>query len=383
MPIPDKSRFPRTRDAAYLDSAAEGLPVAESALALAAYFRDKSMGTPGRVRLHQLERETICAAARLLGTSAENVALLSSASEAMNALSHSIRWQAGDEVVITDLEFPSNVLPWLALREYGVRLRVVRSDAGALRLEQFASVIGPSTRLVVVSLVSYKTGTRIPFLPALACEAHRVGAVLCVDATQALGRIPVSLEGVDYLVASSYKWLLGIHGLGIVYIAPVLCDRLVPGTVGWYSAKEMFTPDRFERFEFKPGAARLSCGMPNFPSMYVLKEGIQFLLEAGPAQVDLALRPLMHRLRAGLEELGLDLLTPPGLEYGSGIISFAHPLAASIGAALEERGVIVWAGDGRVRASVHLYNDEGDIERYLSALKSALSLLEVNPCPNP
>ena len=383
MHLPGKSRFPRARDVAYLDTAAEGLPLADSATAMADYFRAKSMGTQGRECLYKLEREATSTAARMLGTSAENVALPSSASEAVNVLSHSIRWKAGDEVVTTDLEFPSNVLPWLALRERGVRLRVVRSDSGVLRFEQFASLIGPSTRLVIVSLVSYKTGTRIPFLPALGHEARRAGAILCVDATQALGRIPVSVEGVDYLVASNYKWLLGIHGLGVVYLSPYLCDRLSQETLGWYSVKEIFTPDRFEHFEFKPGAMRLMCGMPNFPAMYVLKESLQFLLGAGPAQVDQALRPLMERLRGGLEELGLNLLTPPEAEYGSGIVSFAHPLAQSIGAALEAMGVIVWAGDGRVRASVHLYNDEGDIERCLSALKTALSRLEVHACTNP
>jgi selenocysteine lyase/cysteine desulfurase len=382
MALLGKSSFPRAREVAYLDTAAEGLPMAESLSALGAYFRDKSMGSQGRHCLYQAEQAATVAAARLLGTAAENVALLSSASEAVNVLSHSLRWKLGDEVVTTDLEFPSNVLPWLALKERGVHLRIVQCDSGAPRLEQFVSLMGPSTRLVIVSLVSYKTGTRIPFLAELGREAHRVGAVFCVDATQALGRMPVSLEGVDYLVASSYKWLLGIHGLGIAYLSPELCERLAPETLGWYSIRDIFVPDRFERYELKPGAARLLCGMPNFPPMYVLRKSIQSLLELGPARIDEILRPLMNRLRIGVEELGLDLLTPTGTDYSSGIVSFAHSKAESIGAALEEMGVIVWAGDGRVRASVHLYNDADDIERCLSALKSALSRLEAPACPN-
>ena len=72
-------------------------------------------------------------------------------------------------------------------------------------------------------------GTQVPFLPALAEEAHRAGALLCVDATQALGRVPVSVKGVDYLVASSYKWLLGSHGLGCGYMSPEIRERLRPG----------------------------------------------------------------------------------------------------------------------------------------------------------
>ena len=77
----------------------------------------------------------------------------------------------------------------------------------------------------------------------------------------------------------------------------------------------------------------------------------------------------MENLRAGLQQMGLRLLTPAGEQFASGIVSFEHPDAEALGAALEKKGVIVWAGDGRVRASVHLYNDEKDIERLLGALE--------------
>ena len=96
--------------------------------------------------------------------------------------------------------------------------------------------------MVSVSQVSYKTGTQIPFMSELAEEAHGVGAIFCVDATQALGRVPVSVKGVDYLVASSYKWLLGTHGLAVVYMSPEMRERRHPGTVGWYSVDSLFLP---------------------------------------------------------------------------------------------------------------------------------------------
>lgn len=88
------------------------------------------------------------------------------------------------------------------------------------------------------------------------------------------------------------------------------------------------------------------------------------------------LTPLVQHLRQGVAGLGLDLLTPAEAEYASGIVSFAHPKAEEMGAALEREGVIVWAGDGRVRASVHLYNDSTDIERYIQTLESVLTRLE-------
>lgn len=377
MNVPDKSKFPRAQEVAYLDTAAEGLPPADSEEALASYYRDKALGTPGRERLYEADNATRCAAARLLEASGEDVVLLANASEALNLLVNSTPWRPGDEVLISDLEFPSNVLAWRRMREQGVEVRVIPSTSGALTLEQFVASINSRTRVVSVSQVSYKTGTQIPFMAALAREAHRAGALFCVDATQALGRMPVSIEGVDYLVASSYKWLLGVHGLAVVYLSPELRERMVPGTLGWYSVREIFTPERFESYEYKPGAERLASGMPNFPAIYVLRRSLEYLLGIGPRLLDAALQPLVTRARDGLAALGLDVLTPPEPEYASGIVSFLHPLAEKIGQVLDREGVIVWAGDGRLRASVHVYNDAEDISRFLGILAALLPRLEV------
>lgn len=363
-----KARFPRARQVAYLDTAAEGLPPQEAAAALAAYYAEKASGTPGRRRLYERERQAKCAVARLLGAEPDQIAFAGSASDALNLLANSIDWRAGDEILIDDLEFPSNVLPWLRLRSQGVRVRVLASRGGAIEFEQWTEAVSPATRLVSVSAVSYKTGTFLPYLAELAREAHRCGAIFCVDATQALGRVPLALDGIDYLVASTYKWLLGVHGAGVVYLAPALRERLTPATAGWYSVREIFAPDRFERYEAKPGAACLTAGMPNFPALYALGCGVELLLAADVERLHRELAPLVAGLRGELEQMGLELLTPAGPEYASGIVSFAHPEAERIGAALEQQGVIVWAGDGRVRLSVHLYNDAADIERALSAL---------------
>ncbi|MBK9169974.1 MAG: aminotransferase class V-fold PLP-dependent enzyme [Bryobacterales bacterium] len=368
----DQQDFLRARECCYLDTAAEGLPPAAAAAALEAYLAAKNLGTPGRAALYAEEREAIRSAARLLGVAAEDLAFLANTSEALNLLANSMRWEPGDHVLLCDLEFPSNVVSWLRLRQFGVDVEVLPAHRGAVPIDDFVSRLRPRTRLVTVSQVSYKTGTRLPYVPELAAAAHRVGALLCLDATQALGRVPVAVEGVDYLVASSYKWLLGTHGLAVAYCAPTLRDRMEPASTGWYSLDSPFRPDRFTDYALKPRAAALQAGMPNFPAIYALRAGVDHLLAADVARIDETLRPLVADLREGLAKQGLDLLTPADPVYASGIVSFAHPRPEALGAALEERGVIVWAGDGRVRASMHLYNGRADVERLLDAL------LEVN-----
>ncbi len=142
--------------------------------------------------MFQAENETVRASATLLGTSEPNVAFTGNATDALNLLANSIRWRPGDEVLITDLEFPSNVVCWLRLREQGVRVEVIRSDLGVIEIEEFTSRLRRATRLVSVSQVSYKTGTQFPYLLSYREEVHRAGALFVVDATQALGRVPVS-----------------------------------------------------------------------------------------------------------------------------------------------------------------------------------------------
>lgn len=374
----DKRLFPLPSDGSYLDTAAEGLPPLSARDELLAYWQEKSRGTPGRQRLFQKHAETEAAVASLLGTSAENIALLGNASDGLNLLANSIDWRPGDEVLISDLEFPSNVIAWLRLKDAGVRLVVIPTTSGAIRLDDWTKFITPRTRIVSVSQVSYKTGTQLSFLRALAEETHRVGALFCVDATQALGRVPVSVEDVDYLVASSYKWLLGTHGLGVVYMSQSARERLRVAAAGWYSVDPIFHPERFESFTPKRGAARLQTGMPNFPAIFALKAGVDFLLSIGVEYLDNQLRPLIQMLRNGLVEQGLDVLTPADTEFASGIVSFACSDGAEAASWLLKQGVVVWGGDGRVRISLHVYNDEEDVRRCLDAIGRMPQRLEAN-----
>jgi len=368
-----KTLFPRAMELAYLDSAAEGLPAPGCAEAFVQYCRDKEQGTPGRRFFHQAEAEVLELVAQLLRTEKENVACVASASDALTILATSLSWNPGDEVIVSNIEFPSNLIPWFALEARGVRVIVVPAENGALTWEKVATYISPRTRLVSLSLVSYKTGAYLTGVPALSAEVKRVGAYLCIDATQALGRCPVSLEGVDYLMASSFKWLMGPHGLGIVYLSAELREHLRPASLGWYSVVNPFAPDPSRGYFLKHGAACLPAGMPNFPSLYALRDSLRFLMRLKVEEIFEQLRPLVERLRSGCEYLGCDMLTPADPGKASGIVAFRHPESEAIGAALQREGVIVWGGDGRVRASVHLYNDLEDVERCLTALASTLN----------
>jgi cysteine desulfurase / selenocysteine lyase len=256
--------------AAYLNTGSEGLVLRASCNAVQSYWRAKRRGSLGRPDFNSKAQQCRAAVASHLGVGPDTVCLTSTASEGLNLLANSLDWKAGDQVVLTDLEHPTNVLPWLRLKTAGVVTVVVPSSDGKVSVEDIAGKITDRTRLVTVSLVSYKNGFRIRFLSELAWVVHRAGSLLCVDATQGIGRIASDLSDADFVVASGHKWMCGIHGLGVIYARPKFLAQVRPSSLGWYSVMNMFAPGRFSSYELKPSAARLQSGMPNFPALYAL-----------------------------------------------------------------------------------------------------------------
>jgi cysteine desulfurase / selenocysteine lyase len=108
--------------------------------------------------------------------------------------------------------------------------------------------------------------------------------------------------------------------------------------------------------------------MPNFPGIFALKAGIDFLLATGVERLDRELRPVVKALRDGLQDMGLDLLTPAPPEFASGIVSFRCNEPAEVARRMASEGVVVWGGDGRIRVSVHVYNDQNDVDRCLQVI---------------
>jgi cysteine desulfurase / selenocysteine lyase len=368
-----KQDFVTTGGTTYLNTGSEGLLLKASCDALQSYCACKREGSAGRAASTSIERQCRAGVATLMGVPCEAVGFTSSASEGLNLLANSLDWKAGDEVLLTDLEHPTNILPWLRLRRApGVLSRVVPSRDGKLYLEDITTRLTNRTRLVTVSLVSYRNGFRINFLSDLAQAVHDRGCLLCVDATQAVGRIAVDVSNADFLVASGYKWLCGIHGLGVVCGRLDSLAQLHPGSLGWRSVEDPFGPERFDSYTLKSGAARLQPGMSNFPALYALHASVSYVNQVGIGKIEKSLLPLMRHLYQGLVGMGLSLLTPPEEPFWSGMFSFASSEAETIGHSLAERGVLVWSGDGRVRISVHLYNDASDIEALLQALREVL-----------
>lgn len=353
------------------------VPVLKRHLAAVERFAsDKSGGMEGRERLFATYRRCKERLGTLFGVSAEDIAVLPSSSHAVQLARYGLDWRPGDNVVVADVEYPSLIYPWPALAEHGVELRIVRRVPGSweVPVEALARQVDGRTRALFVSQVSYLTGQRYD-LAALARvaasgggEAGRPRALLCVDATHAAGVVPVEARHADILWSSCYKWLLGTHGVGVCYLNPAVWGGIAPPFPGAHSADSSRDLDQPEVFHPAPGAAGFETGNPNFIGLYVLDSALEVLLGIGAERIAAHATALSGRVRQGVADLGFEVMTPGGDGQRAGNTCFAVPEPEAARRTLAQQGVVVWAGDGRIRISTHLFNDDADVDRLLAAL---------------
>ncbi len=361
--------FPSLAGMTYLNTAAEGVPPLRVRDAYLRYFEHRQLGSAGRPFHHAEWLAARDLAGRFLGLSGDEIGLCSCASEAYNLLALALRLQPGDEVVVNDLDFPAGQTPWLQ-PGCPAEVKVWRHCDGALRTEDLRPLLTPRTRLVTVSLVSYYNGYRIR-VPEVAevVRAHSP-ALLAVDITQALGRIPLELAGADFIVSSTHKWICATHGGGIVGVPRERADLLTTPAGGWFNLEAPFDRDAGDRVASKHGAESYMVGMPNYPAVYAVRTALEYLLEIGVPAIDAAAKPLVAECLEGLRRLSVEVLTPGEADGLAGIVAFRHPQMESLYQALLSENIHVMHSAGRMRVALHGYNTPEDVTRLLAHLSA-------------
>lgn len=373
--------FPVTRRYAYLNHAAVSPPPLPVARAMTHFIEELSAHGSVTWDAFEIAQDGVRQRfARLIGAPEGAIALTKNVSDAFMTVAESLRWRPGDNVVVTELEFPSNVYPWLNLREQGVEVRFVPAREGRILAEDVAALVDTRTRLLSLSFVEFGTGFRND-LRAMARLAHDRGALFCVDGIQGLGALQLDVTdcNIDFLGAGSPKWLLGPSHVGLLYVRPELLGELRLARRGWLSVATPF--DFFDYAQpLRAGAARLEGGSNSITPLVGLEAALALLEAAGMADIEQRVLALAQLVRAGLEAQGCVMISPDDPGERSGIVCFLPQSQA--GAALDavmlvERlasacGAVVAARNGAVRVSPHFYNTEDDIARFLQGVEQVL-----------
>lgn len=362
--------FPSLNGVAYLNTAAEGIPPTAVVEALRQYASDKLLGMDGRdahFKQWDAAKELL---AKAYGLTSGEVSICSCSSEAFNLAAMALRLHEGDEVVINDLDFPAGATPWLQ-SGCPATVRVWRHRAGALRVEDLVPLLRPATRLVTSSLVSFFNGFMLPLNEIAAAVRRHSPALMALDVTQALGRVPLDLSGVDLIVSSTHKWILASHGGGLVGVPAARAAEWTVPAGGWFNLQDAFGAERFDRAVSRSGAAGFTVGMPNFPAVYAIRAALDYIQRVGVAAIDRHARPLVLACLEGLKKLPVELLTPDEPDRLAGILAFRHPKADEIHRHLRAQNIHVMSHAGRLRVAIHGYNTLDDVERLLRELSSA------------
>ena len=381
--------FPDLEARAYLNHAAMSplsLPVQEAARVCMRDFARKGLGAYfiWADQRHRLKEKL----AVLLGSAAEDIALVPSTTEGLSKLALCFPWERGDRVVVFSGEFPTNVTPWQQAAA-AFDLDLVMLDAWAY-LEDEASALTrlereleQGVRVVAVSAVQFQTGYRMP-LTEMVTRCHDAGTEIVVDAIQALGAVPFDVRalGIDYLVCGSYKWMMSMDGLGFVYAPPERAAALRPYVAGWLSHESPVSfllegPGhlRYDR-PIRRSLDFLEGGSAATAARAALEASVDILLELTPAAIFEHVSAYLDALEPVLVELGFTSLRSSRPERRSGIGGFLPPegvSAVSLQSSLDELGVSCAAPDGVLRFAPHWPNGLEEIDHVVASVEASLT----------
>jgi cysteine desulfurase / selenocysteine lyase len=313
------------------------------------------------------------ACAQLVASDPDEIAFIKSTSHGLALVAEGLDWKPGDNLLVYEKEFPSNLFPWLNLRRKGVEIRYIPSQNNRLQVRDIKRLMDARTRLLAISSVQFTTGFRSDLRTVgELCRSKNV--LFCVDAIQSLGVIPMDVQAfkIDFLSADAHKWLLGPEGVGLFYCRKELTELLSPPLVGWKSVQNEFAFEQPD-FRLKTSALRFEEGSLNLLGIFGLGAAIDLLLEIGIASVETRVLDLGELIIQEAEKRGYTILTPKARKERGGNITFAGPFdPLQVKDALRNRNIMINVRGGGLRVSPHYYNSEEDILKLFTSIDDIL-----------
>jgi cysteine desulfurase / selenocysteine lyase len=367
-----KRLFPATRNIIYFNHAAVGTLSQPAYEAMERHARDqRDFGALHWRDWYAEDAALRKSAATLIGAQPDEIAILKNTSEGLSFVAQGLRWNAGDNLITTALEFPSNWTPWKRLERRGVECRVVPAPNGTYSPDDIERLIDARTRLVTISTVAFHNGFTAD-LEAIGEVCARRNVRFCVDAIQSVGVLPTEVRRakIDFLSADGHKWMCGPEGAAVFYVAAERRDELEVLEDGWMNIQ------RKGKFidcglELQPDARRFEAGALNTNGVYGLRASLDLLLEIGIERIAAEAIELASTLAEGLEAIGWRIGSPRPI--GSPIVGATPPgVEKSIlwyHRRLEEAGIVCAPREGMLRFSPHFYNSREEVRRVIDTLQ--------------
>ena len=368
-----RALFPVTARFNYLNHAAVSAPPTPTINAIQRYLADVSQN--GSVNFKDwlaTKERTRRLLAEILGAQPEQVAFMRNTSDGLSTVANGLKWRPGDNLVTFRNEFPSNIYPWLRLRDAaGVEVRMCEERDGRIDLEELISSIDERTRVVAISHVQYASGFRAD-LQRLGRAAREHDALLVVDVIQSLGVIPLNVESelVDVAAGACHKWLLTPEGVGYLYLSDRARSRIQPTLVGWVSVPN---PDDYNNFQQGWNAGTLAWETGTGPTglIHGLEESLKLLTQVGIKNIQEHLEGLTDHLCDRLQDSAFEIVSSRRPEEKSQTVCIRARSGFTpmnlYSHLMKEKIVTAPRGD-RLRISPHLFNTLDEIDDLIEVL---------------
>jgi selenocysteine lyase/cysteine desulfurase len=308
--------------------------------------------------------------ARLVGASHNEVSMHGSASQAISAVASSFDYSGKrNKVVVTEADFPTVVFIWKAFKRLGVELEIVPVVDGQIDPASYERYIDERTLLTCIPQVYYQNGFKQDI--ALIAEiAHKKGALVFVDAYQALGTEPVDVRrmDIDILVSGNLKYLLGMPGSAYLFVKEELVPAMKPTATGWFGQENPFSFN-IRDFRYAGDARRFETGTPIVVAAYAAREGMRIINEIGVSKITSWVDELSRYVIHEIERRGFETTSPQDIAKKGAITSVPVPSPGEVEARLKQRGIIVSARGPVVRLAHHFFVTPEDIDRALDSME--------------
>jgi selenocysteine lyase/cysteine desulfurase len=381
-----RSEFPILRYKTYLNSAAHGPVLGRVWDAIQDYWNFRLFESLD-VKPHGAKKD----AAQLINASEEEICWCSRVTQGFNMVSSMLDFESGDNIVVSNLGYPSNVFVWLPLKEKGVEIRRIEHRNGRIEWGDFEKAIDDNTKVVSISRLEWTTG-QLYDMKEISDIAHEHGSLVIDDAYQAVGAVNVDVKSddVDFLLVGSGKWLCCPAQVGIFYIRKDLIDELKPSYRFYRMVEKAFQEDppwvipehdNIGDYEspLGPGAEKFYRGCVDEGALRGFKESLSFFNELNIKKVQERVRGLSGYLIDNLRDLGLKVNTPVDPDERGGLVTYNtgnHSLNVKSHDLLTSNAIITalryQKEVGGIRVSTHLFNTEEDIDRLIKVQNKLL-----------
>lgn len=385
-----KEQFPELEGVIYLSTCQMGLPPKITTKAVNEFVenqRERTVKGTGGIK-NEHEEESKGEAGKLINAERDEIALIRSTTEGLSTAAEMIDWGDGNNVIVNDLEFVSNVIPWSVLKDSGVEVRVVENQKGRLPISEFEKKIDDKTKVLAISSTQECNGFRCDLEEmGRLCEDH--DTLFVVDAIQQVGAIHLDVKKakVDILAAGGHKWLLSPYGLGIFYVNKRRMKEFEPILAGWHNVtlrggmdilssigSSDWTPIQDWIVRRDSAECFTSKSVDVNPGVPALWASIQFINKIGVENIEKRIFKLNDLLIENLPN-NVKVISPLEKEHRSGITTLETGNNKEIVKKLKEKNVIVseiyaGSGIGGVRLSINFYNTEEDILKFCREIDS-------------